>query len=150
MNGYHQYLLRRRVSPGGLKTTSDRSVQKQQREEQEERRQKQEEQERREQREEQERRKRVLEDQEKRRRQWKHEHSSPPQHQQKRPKIVELADDAHLSTMLAVDGYRLGTTVGHGSNSKVRMALLSMPDNTVARVACKVKCSRRPGVGNLF
>lgn len=59
------------------------------------------------------------------------------------PKIVKLSDDALLPGMLVADGYSLGSTVGHGSYSKVRMALRSLTDRTVVRVACKVINKKR-------
>lgn len=67
-----------------------------------------------------------------------------------RPKIVELSEDAYLRTALAVDGYRLGTTVGHGSYSKVRLAHRSLPDNKVARVACKVRLFYLRSISSFF
>lgn len=84
------------------------------------------------------------------RRQWRRQHVSPPPPsdcRQKKPKIVELSDEA-LSTVMVKDGYRLGSTVGHGSYSKVRMALKSLSDNSVARVACKVIDKRRESGGS--
>lgn len=72
--------------------------------------------------------------------------SSPPKH---RPRIVHLDDEAALSAALTADGYRLGSTVGHGSYSKVRIAYRTVPVTTTksstARVACKVINKRRDG-----
>lgn len=72
--------------------------------------------------------------------------SSPPKH---RPRIVHLDDEAALSAALTADGYRLGSTVGHGSYSKVRIAYRTVPvtatKSSTARVACKVINKRRDG-----
>lgn len=54
-----------------------------------------------------------------------------------RPTIVELSDEA-LPAALTADGYWIGPTVGHGSYSKVRVAVCSLPGRTAVRVACKV------------
>lgn len=62
-----------------------------------------------------------------------------------RPEVVQLSD-ASLEFALISDGYRIGSTIGQGSYSKVRLALRTLPDNTAARVACKVIDKRRePG-----
>lgn len=70
----------------------------------------------------------------------------PPKH---RPRIVHLDDEAALSAALTTDGYRLGSTVGHGSYSKVRIAYRTVPvtatKSSTARVACKVINKRRDG-----
>lgn len=50
---------------------------------------------------------------------------------------MELSDEV-LPAALAADGYRMGLTVGHGSFSKVRVAMCLLPDRTAVRVACKV------------
>jgi len=50
---------------------------------------------------------------------------------------VELSDKA-LAETLATDGYQLGSTIGHGSYSKVRVALHAFPGRATVRVACKV------------
>ncbi|KAE9543269.1 hypothetical protein AGLY_003180 [Aphis glycines] len=72
--------------------------------------------------------------------------TSPPKH---RPRIVHLDDEAALSAALTADGYRLGSTVGHGSYSKVRIAYRTVPvtatKSSTARVACKVINKRRDG-----
>jgi len=87
-----------------------------------------------------------------RRRRSAHQHTSPspslpppsptlpPQpaaSESHRPRIVELPDKG-LVAALATDGYQLGSTIGHGSYSKVRMALYSFPGHATTRVACKV------------
>lgn len=72
--------------------------------------------------------------------------SSPSKH---RPRIVHLDDELALSAALTADGYRLGSTVGHGSYSKVRIAYRTVPvtatKSSTARVACKVINKRRDG-----
>lgn len=93
-----------------------------------------------------------------RRQRWRHHGSpSPPsefRQPRRAPKIVELAEDAHLPTALAVDGYRLGATVGYGSYSKVRLAMnTAASDHAGARVACKVNlrgCRRRRAGADLY
>lgn len=69
---------------------------------------------------------------------------SPPKH---RPRIVHLDNEEALSAALTADGYRLGSTVGHGSYSKVRIAFRTVPVTTssssMVRVACKVINKRR-------
>lgn len=73
---------------------------------------------------------------------------SPPKH---RPRIVHLDSEDALSAALTADGYRLGSTVGHGSYSKVRIAFRTVPvtasssSPSTARVACKVINKRRDG-----
>ncbi|XP_015379426.1 PREDICTED: testis-specific serine/threonine-protein kinase 3-like [Diuraphis noxia] len=68
-----------------------------------------------------------------------------------RPRIVHLDNEDALSEALTADGYRLGTTVGHGSYSKVRIAFRTVPVTasslypSTARVACKVINKRREG-----
>ncbi|VVC25843.1 Protein kinase domain,Protein kinase-like domain,Serine/threonine-protein kinase, active [Cinara cedri] len=82
---------------------------------------------------------------------WRSLHVSPPpasqpppecQQQHNKAKIVELSDDA-LPGTLVTDGYQLGSTVGYGSYSKVRMALKSLPGNKTTRLACKVIDKKR-------
>lgn len=51
--------------------------------------------------------------------------------------IIELSDNA-LPRMLVTDGYQLGSTMGYGAYSKVRMVLQSLPGNRMTRLACKV------------
>lgn len=95
-------------------------------------------------------------EQRRRRPQWRHLTSPPPsecrslQQPNNKPKVVQLQDADELTAVLAADGYRLGSTVGHGSYSKVRMALKSLPDdrNTMIRVACKVIDKRREAGGS--
>ncbi|XP_060860727.1 testis-specific serine/threonine-protein kinase 6-like [Metopolophium dirhodum] len=77
--------------------------------------------------------------------------SPPPKY---RPRIVHLANEDALSAALTADGYRLGSTVGHGSYSKVRIAFWAAPapassSSATARVACKVINKRRdPGTSS--
>ncbi|XP_060852944.1 testis-specific serine/threonine-protein kinase 3-like [Rhopalosiphum padi] len=70
----------------------------------------------------------------------------PPKH---RPRIVHLDDENALTAALTADGYRLGSTVGHGSYSKVRIAFKTVPvtatTSSTTRVACKVINKRRDG-----
>ncbi|XP_025418703.1 testis-specific serine/threonine-protein kinase 6-like isoform X2 [Sipha flava] len=75
--------------------------------------------------------------------------SPPPECllQVERPRVIELPDDGALSTALADHGYRVGSTVGHGSYSKVRVGIRSRPDGTVLRLACKVIDKRRVAGG---
>lgn len=55
------------------------------------------------------------------------------------PIVVELSDDDALTAALVADGYQLGSTIGHGSYSKVRAAMCTRPDRgEVGQVACKV------------
>jgi len=79
----------------------------------------------------------------------------PPSTPKHRPRIIHLDSEDALSAALAADGYRLGSTVGHGSYSKVRLAFRTVPvmasasASSTARVACKVINKRRdPGTSS--
>ncbi|CAI6373436.1 unnamed protein product [Macrosiphum euphorbiae] len=79
----------------------------------------------------------------------------PPPPSKHRPRIMHLDSEDALSAALAADGYRLGSTVGHGSYSKVRLAFRTVPvtasasASSMARVACKVINKRRdPGTSS--
>lgn len=86
----------------------------------------------------------------------------PPSTSKHRPRIVHLDSEDALSAALVADGYRLGSTVGHGSYSKVRIAFRTVPvtaaaavspssssSSSTTRVACKVINKRRdPGTSS--
>ncbi|XP_050540394.1 testis-specific serine/threonine-protein kinase 1-like [Daktulosphaira vitifoliae] len=64
-----------------------------------------------------------------------------------RPKIVQVTEHS-VSSALAEDGYYIGSTIGQGSYSKVKMALKLQPDRTMKRVACKLIDKRRASNGS--
>lgn len=83
----------------------------------------------------------------------------PPSTSKHRPRIVHLDSEDALSAALVADGYRLGSTVGHGSYSKVRIAFRTVAaaaavssspsSSSTVRVACKVINKRRdPGTSS--
>ncbi|XP_050432627.1 testis-specific serine/threonine-protein kinase 1-like [Adelges cooleyi] len=64
-----------------------------------------------------------------------------------RPRVVHVPEDG-VNAALTDDGYYVGTTIGQGSYSKVKMALKSQPDGSMVRVACKMIDKKRASNGS--